>query len=85
MVLPHGMMTSTTYMMMSPYHVNYRLHADINSTDDDMSPSNWPYLTTTLTADIFQTITLFDDSFVSLESLRRALHDHAIFTEFWEL
>jgi hypothetical protein len=38
-----------------------------------------------LTANIFQSVTPFDEPFASLEILRRALRDHAIFTEFWEL
>jgi hypothetical protein len=45
-------------------------------------PADWPFLTATLTMNIFQTLNLFDESFAPLESLRRALHDHAIFTEF---
>jgi hypothetical protein len=60
-------------------------HADVSSTDDDVAPVDLPCLTTTLTVNIFQSVTLFDESFVSLEILRCALHDHAIFTEFWEL
>jgi hypothetical protein len=52
-------------------------HADVNSlyddvtlqlvmsasTDDDVSPIDWPCLTATLTVNIFQTVTLFDDPF----------------------
>jgi hypothetical protein len=48
-------------------------------------PANWPYLTATLTMNIFKIVTLFDESFASLESLRHTIHDHVIFTEFWEL
>jgi hypothetical protein len=59
--------------------------ADVSSTDDDVPPADWPCLTATLTVNIFQTVTLFDEPFAPLEILRRALHDHAIFTEFWEL
>jgi hypothetical protein len=56
--------------------------ADINSTENEVSPANWSWLTASLTMNIFQTITSFDESFVPLEILRRALRDHAIFTEF---
>jgi hypothetical protein len=37
--------------------------------DDDVSPADWPCLTATLTVNIFQTVTLFDESFASLEIL----------------
>jgi hypothetical protein len=47
--------------------------------------ANLPCLIATLTANIFQTVTLFDEPFVPLKILQHALHDHAIFTEFWEL
>jgi hypothetical protein len=59
--------------------------ADVNNTDDDVSPTYWPCLTITLTLNIFQTVTLFDDSFALLEILRCALHDHVVLTDFWEL
>jgi hypothetical protein len=49
------------------------------------SPANWSWLTASLTANIFQSVTLFDEFFASLEILRHALHDHAIFMKFWEL
>jgi hypothetical protein len=54
-------------------------------TDDDVSPADWSWLTASLTVNIFQTITPFDEPFAPLEILRHALRDHAIFTEFWEL
>jgi hypothetical protein len=43
--------------------------ADVSSTDDDVSPTNWPCLIVTLTANIFQIVTSFDKSFASLEIL----------------
>jgi hypothetical protein len=58
---------------------------DISRKDDDVALVDLPYLTTTLTMNIFQSITLFEESFASLEILRRTLHYHAIFIEFWEL
>lgn len=58
---------------------------DVNNMDDDVAPIDLPCLTTTLTMNIFESVTLFDESFVPLESLQHALHDHAIFNEFWEL
>jgi hypothetical protein len=82
LVLPCGMLMSTVIMLMSSFHVS---HADVSSTDDDVAPVDLPCLTTTLTVNIFQSVTLFDESFAPLEILRHALHDHAIFTEFWEL
>jgi hypothetical protein len=57
---------------------------NISSTDDDVAPIDFPYLTATLTVNIFQSVTLFDELFASLEILRHALHDHAIFIEFWD-
>jgi hypothetical protein len=59
--------------------------ADINNTDDDVAPVDLPCLTTTLTTNISQSVTLFDESFVPLEILRCTLRDHAIFIEFWEI
>ena len=59
--------------------------ADVSNTDDDVAPVDFPYLTTTLTVNIFQFITLLDDPFASLEILQCPLRDHAIFTEFWEI
>jgi hypothetical protein len=50
-----------------------------------VAPVDLPCLTMTLTANIFQSITSFDEPFVPLEILRHTLHDHAIFTEFLEL
>jgi hypothetical protein len=47
--------------------------------------ADWSWLTASLTVNIFQTVTPFEESFDSLEILRRALRDHAIFTKFWEL
>jgi hypothetical protein len=58
---------------------------DVNSTDDDVSPIDWSWLTTSFTVNIFETVTPFDEPFILLEILRRALRDHAIFNEFWEL
>jgi hypothetical protein len=58
---------------------------DVSSTDDDVAPVDLPYLTATLTANIYQSVTLFDESFAPLEILRHSLHDHTISTEFWEL
>ena len=58
---------------------------DVNIMDDDVSPADWPYLTATLTVNIFQTVTLFYEPFALLEILKRTLWDHAIFTEFWEI
>jgi len=49
LVLPCGMLMSSSHMMMSA--------TDISSIDVDVSPIDWPYLTTTLTMNIFQTIT----------------------------
>jgi hypothetical protein len=54
--------------------------ADISSTNDDVSPADWSWLTASLTTNIFQTVTPFDEPFAPLESLQRALRDHAIFT-----
>jgi hypothetical protein len=59
--------------------------AEVNSMDDDVAHVDLPYLTTTLIVNIFQSVTLFDDMFSPLEILQRTLHDHAIFTEFWDL
>jgi hypothetical protein len=58
---------------------------DVSSTDDEVSPADFSWLTTYLTVNIFQTITLFDELFAPLEILRHALRDHVIFTKFWEL
>jgi hypothetical protein len=43
--------------------------AEINSMDDDVDLVDLPCLTTTLTVNLFQNVTLFDESFVSLEIL----------------
>jgi hypothetical protein len=48
-------------------------------------PVDWPCLTATLIANIFQTVAPFDEPFAPLERLQDALHDHVVFTEFWEL
>jgi hypothetical protein len=77
LVLPCGMLMSAIYMLTSSCHVS--------SMDDDVAPIDLPCLNTTFTMNIFQYVTLFDESFVSLEILQRALHDYAIFTEFWKL
>jgi hypothetical protein len=62
----------------SMWHVDVIHHADItlpcqlltsSSTDDDVAPVDLPCLTTTLTVNIFQTVTLFDEPFASLEIL----------------
>jgi hypothetical protein len=57
--------------------------ADVNNIDDDVAPIDLPCLTTTLTANIFQTVTPFDDTFASLEILRCDIRDHVVFTELW--
>ena len=59
--------------------------ADMSCMNDNEAPVDLPYLTATLTVNIFQFVTLFDESFASLEILRRALQGHAIFTKFLEL
>jgi hypothetical protein len=59
--------------------------ANINNMDDDVAHVDLPCLTTILTVNIFQSVTLFDEPFVSLEILQCTLQDHAIFTQFWEL
>jgi hypothetical protein len=61
------------------WHVDVSIHhddvtlpcqlSDVSSTDDDVAPVDLPCLTTTLTVNIFQTVTLFDESFASLEIL----------------
>jgi hypothetical protein len=61
------------------------LTVGVNSTDVDVSPTNWSLLTASLTTNIFQTVTLFDEPFASLKSLRCALRGHVVFTEFREL
>jgi hypothetical protein len=53
--------------------------------DDDVAPVDLPYLTATLTVNIFQYVTLFENSFVLLEILQCSLHDHAISSEFLEI
>jgi hypothetical protein len=58
---------------------------DVSSMNNDVSPADWSWLTVSLTTNIFQTVTLFDEPFAPLEILQRALRDHAIFTKFWEL
>jgi hypothetical protein len=45
------------------------MYDDVNSMDDDVSPTDWPCLTATLTVNIFQTVTPFDESFALLEIL----------------
>jgi hypothetical protein len=69
LVLPHGMLKLAAIMMMSFFHVIFLCHVDVSSTDDDVAPVDLPCLTATLTANIFQSITPFDDPFVSLEIL----------------
>jgi hypothetical protein len=74
------------------WHGNVRNHHDditlpcqlLTSTVQMMMwpPVDFPCLTETLTTNIFQTVTLFDEPFVSLEILRCTLHDHAVFTKF---
>jgi hypothetical protein len=61
------------------------LTSNVSSMDDDVAPIDLPCLTTILTANIFQSVTLFDEPFSPLEILRCDLHDHAMFTEFWEI
>jgi hypothetical protein len=58
---------------------------DVRSTDDDVAPIDLPYLTATLTVNIFQSVTPFDETFTPLENLRRSLNDHVISMDFWEL
>jgi len=45
-------------------------------------PANWAMLTKTLTANIFWSVTSFDESFTLLEIFTSALHDDANFIEF---
>jgi hypothetical protein len=61
------------------------LYVDVSSMDYDVSPANWPCLIATLTEDIFQTVTPFDNPFAPLEILRHALCDHVVLTKFLEI
>jgi hypothetical protein len=77
-VLPCGMMTSTSIW----WHHPAMSFVDVSSTDNKVSHVYWSWLTASLTMNIFQIITLFDDSFALLEILRCAIRDRAIFIEF---
>jgi hypothetical protein len=54
--------------------------ADVNNMNDEVSLADWSWLTASLTMNIFQIVTPFDEPFASLEILQRTLRDHAIFT-----